>query len=87
MLQCKLQYLYFTVRRPTLTPSCTRLQEESVKGTEGIILVLKIIIKQHSILHDKTNPFNFIKHNYYQNYYLYLSTFAGTSVGLLQEAI
>ena len=51
MLQYKLQYFYFTVRRPTLTPSCTPLQEESHKGAEGIIII--IIITQYSILHKK----------------------------------
>ena len=50
MLQYKLQYFYFTVRRPTLTPSCTPLQEESDKGAEAIII---IIITQYSILHEK----------------------------------
>ena len=56
MLQYKLKYFYFTVRRPTLTPSCTPLQEESVKGAEGIILIIIIIIiiTQYSILHKKT---------------------------------
>ena len=54
MLQYKLQYFYFTVRRPTLTPSCTPLQEESDKGAEGIILIIIIIITQYSILHEKT---------------------------------
>ena len=53
MLQYKLQYFYFTVRRPTLTPSCTPLQEESDKRAESIILII-IIITQYSILHEKT---------------------------------
>ena len=50
MLQYKLQYFYFPVRRKTLTPSCTPLREESDKGAEGIII---IIITQYSILHEK----------------------------------
>ena len=53
MLQYKLQYFYFTVRRPTLTPSCTPLQEESDKGAEGIILIIIIIITHYSILQEK----------------------------------
>ena len=41
MLQYKFQYFYyFTVRRPTLTPSCTPLREESDKGAEGIVIII-----------------------------------------------
>ena len=71
MLQYKSQYFYFTVRRPTLTPSCTPLWEESDKGGEGIIII--IIITRYSILQENiTNLTSDVVKRTYANVYIYV---------------